>query len=113
MATKKAREESEQIEFIPWVCIHCNHRSTLSLKRGDRHRNRKIICGKCHQKTSIKEYVRMIEAIPDVLEALEIMLDTHRVDAIGGQSPGTPSVRGDWLEARRKAVSAISKGGGG
>lgn len=41
--------------------------------------------------------------LPELLEALKAMLKTHRMDS------GVASVRGGWVEARRKAVAAIAK----
>lgn len=41
-------------------------------------------------------------------KALQGMLETHRVDGSKEYPFGGPSVRGDCLEARKKAVSALA-----
>lgn len=60
----------------------------------------------------LAELIDQETAAPELLEALEAMLDTHRVDGTDDHIWGTPSVRGDWMEARRKSVAVIAKAKG-
>lgn len=49
----------------------------------------------------LAQYIDEQTGLPDLIEALELMLETHRCD------DAVPEMKVGWLEARRKSVAAL------